>query len=151
MIDVWYAGTDRISARLTPPGGTATAILTPPSTQNLTLSNGNTAFVDMDLGDPGNGDNRTFIVLRPGSGMTVQTGPWTLQLRGTTIVDGRWHGWIQRHSFSQFQAPFANRESTISIPGTSTAVITVGSYVSRAVSWNRRRRVVVVFERRTDA
>jgi subtilisin family serine protease len=66
--------------------------------------------------------------------MTVQSGVWTLQLRGTTITNGRWHAWIQRHSFSQFQPPFANNASTISIPGTSAAVITVGSYTSNAVN-----------------
>jgi subtilisin family serine protease len=136
MIDVWYSGADRIDVRLTPPGaaGTPTAVFTAPSTQNITLSNGNAGFVDLDTLDPGNGDNRTFVLLQPGSGMTVQSGVWTLQLRGATITNGRWHAWIQRHSFSQFQPPFVNSGSTISIPGTSTAVITVGAYVSHAVN-----------------
>jgi subtilisin family serine protease len=134
MLDLWYPGADRIDVRITPPGGTPTAVLSPPVTQNLAFSNGNDGFIDMDLADPGNNDNRTFIVLRSGNGATVQSGVWTLELRGTTVIDGRWHAWIQRHSFSQFQPPFVNRGSTISIPGTGTAVITAGSYVSRAVS-----------------
>jgi len=66
--------------------------------------------------------------------MTVQRGTWTRQLRGATMADGRWHAWIQRHSFSRFQPPFASRDVTISIPGTSHSVITAGSYISSAVS-----------------
>jgi subtilisin family serine protease len=136
MIDVWYPGADRIDVRLTPPGAAATptAVFTAPSTQNVTFSNGNAGFVDLDTLDPGNGDNRTFVVLEPGSGMTVQSGVWTLQLRGATITNGRWHAWIQRHSLAQFQPPLVNNASTISIPGTSTAVISVGSYVTNAAN-----------------
>ena len=132
IVDVWYPGADRIGLRITPPGAGASpsAAILPPSSSTVTLSNGNTAFVDADLNDPGNGDNRTFVVLQPGSGLVVQPGVWTLQLRGATIGNGAWHAWIQRHSFAQFQPPFVNRGSTISIPGTSPAVITAGSYVS---------------------
>jgi subtilisin family serine protease len=107
-------------------------VFTPPSTQTVTFSNGNEGFIDLDLAVPGNGDNRTFLVIRPGSGMTVQSGVWTVRLHGATIANGKWHAWIQRHSFARFQAPFVNAATTISIPGTSKAVITVGSYVSRA-------------------
>jgi subtilisin family serine protease len=135
MIDIWYAAADRIDLRVTPPGNGAvpTAVFAPPSTNNVTFSNGNDGFLDLDLAVPGNGDNRTFLVIRPGNGLTVQGGIWTLQLRGSTITDGRWHAWIQRSSFSRFQPPFVTPDTTISIPGTSTAVITVGSYVSNAV------------------
>lgn len=134
MVDIWYPAADRLDLRVTPPGssGTPSAVLVPPSTHTLTLSNGNEAFIDLDMAVPGNGDNRTFLVIRPGSGMTVQSGIWTLQLRGAAITDGRWHGWIQRHSSSRFQPPFVTPATTISIPGTSTAVITAGSYVSHA-------------------
>ena len=132
MIDIWYPAADRIDLRVTPPGNGAvpTAVFVPASTHNVTFSNGNDGFIDLDLAVPGNGDNRTFIVIRPGSGVTAQSGVWTLRLIGSTITDGRWHAWIQRHSASRFQAPFVSADSTISIPGTSTAVITAGSYIS---------------------
>jgi subtilisin family serine protease len=132
MIDIWYPAADRIDLRVTPAGSGAlsTAVFAPASTHNVTFSNGNDGFIDLDLAVPGNGDNRTFIVIRPGSGMTVQSGVWTLRLIGSTIADGRWHAWIQRHSASRFQAPFVSADTTISIPGTSIAVITAGSYIS---------------------
>jgi subtilisin family serine protease len=132
IIDLWYPGADRIGVRITPPGAgaTATAVIVPQSTVTLPLSNGNEAFVDADLNDPGNGDNRTFIVLGRGSGVFVQGGTWTFRLSGATIVDGSWHAWIQRNSFSEFHPPFVDSGTTISIPGTSPAVITAGAYVS---------------------
>ncbi len=131
VIDVWYAGADRINCAIVPPGGTTTAAVVPPNTTTINLSNGNTAFVDADLDDPDNHDNRTFVRLSRGTQGAVAAGTWTLVLTATTVVDGRWHAWIQRNSSSRFLAPFVNRSSTISIPGTSRAVITVGSYLTR--------------------
>lgn len=131
VIDVWYPGADRIDCAIVPPGGAATPTISPPNTTTINLSNGNSAFVDADLDDPGNHDNRTFVRLSRGTQTTVAAGTWTLRLTGTTIADGRWHAWIQRNSGSRFLAPFVNPASTISIPGTSRGVITVGSYVTR--------------------
>jgi subtilisin family serine protease len=126
IVDIWYAGADRIAIRITPPGGAATtATVNPPFNGTVPLSNGNTAFIGADL-DAGNGDNRTLVVLQPGSHAEVEQGIWTCHLEGK----GPWHAWIQRNSSSKFQPPFECKASTISIPGTSTGVITVGSYIS---------------------
>jgi subtilisin family serine protease len=134
VIDLWYPGPDRISLRVTPPNGTPSTVVTPGSSVTLNLSNGNSAFVDSSLNDPGNHDNRIFVVLGSGNGTTVDAGVWTFTLTGTNIANGQWHAWIQRNSFSQFGAPFVNRASTISVPGTSLGVITVGSYVSNGAN-----------------
>jgi subtilisin family serine protease len=134
VVDLWYPGPDRISVSLTPPNGTASTVVPPGSSVTLNLSNGNSAFVDSDLNDPGNHDNRIFVVLQPGSDTAVEAGDWAFTLTGTSITNGKWHAWIQRNSFSQFGAPFVNRASTISVPGTSLGVITVGSYVSNGAN-----------------
>jgi subtilisin family serine protease len=128
VVDLWYPDADRFGVSIVPPSGVATAVVAPPQTVTLTLSNGNTAFVDSDLNVPGNGDNRIFVVLQGGVG--VQAGVWTLRITPIGIVSGEWHAWIQRNSASQFQPPFVDRSATISIPGTSPAVITAGSFVS---------------------
>ncbi|HEY7498878.1 MAG TPA: S8 family peptidase [Vicinamibacterales bacterium] len=131
VIDLWYPGADRIECAIVPPNGTSAAAVAPPTTTTINLSNGNAAFVDADLDDPGNHDNRTFVRLSRGSQTAVAAGTWTLRLTPTAVADGRWHAWIQRNSGSRFLAPFVNASSTISIPGTSPAVITVGSYLTR--------------------
>lgn len=134
VVDLWYPGSDRISLTISPPNGAQSAVVSPSNSLTLALSNGNSAFVDSDLNDPGNHDNRIFVVLQFGSDTTVERGDWTLTLTGTTIVNGQWHAWIQRNSFSEFRAPFVNRASTISVPGSSVGVITVGSFVSNGSS-----------------
>ena len=150
MVDIWYPAVDRISLAITPAGAgaTATGPFAPPSTTTAALSNGNEAFVDADLNDPGNGDNRTFVILRPGSGVVVQPGTWTFRLRGTTITTGSWHAWIQRNALAQFLPPFASPRSTISIPGTSAAVITVGAYVSNGAGTGAMNGTLSTFSSR---
>jgi subtilisin family serine protease len=134
VVDVWYPGADRLECTLVPPTGGASQAIAPPASLTVTLGNGNSAFVDADLDDPGNHDNRTFVRITRGTQATVAAGTWTLQLRATAVADGRWHAWIQRNSLSRFLAPFMSASATISIPGTSQAVITVGSYLSRGTA-----------------
>jgi subtilisin family serine protease len=128
-VDIWYPRAHRLSLRISPPGGAATtAPFNPPVNRMVTLSNGNKAFVDADLKDPGNYDNRTFVVLHPGTKTAVRKGAWTFHLKGT----GAWHAWIQGgQSSAVFTSRFASAATTISIPGTSPSVITVGAYISK--------------------
>lgn len=129
-VDLWYPGADRIALRVTPPEPAIdTTTFNAPLTDTVALSNGNVAFIDLDLDDPANGDNRIFVVLQPGSGGFVQRGTWTFHLLGT----GAWHAWIQRGCGAHFGSSFANQQTTISIPGTTDAVIAVGSYVSNGL------------------
>lgn len=131
MVDIWYGRGDRLSLQVAPPdpGAASTRTFEPPSHQSVTLSNGNTLFVDADVNDPGNRQNRTFVLLEAGSGTEVQPGIWSFQLRG----QGRWHAWIQVTSHAVFKEPFVSADTTISIPASSTAVISVGAYISNAL------------------
>ena len=126
VVDFWYPGADLIGLRIIPPGGTATARLRAPFNDSVVLSNKNTAFVDADQHDPGNGDNRTFVVLHSGAKKALQAGVWRFELTGT----GAWHAWLQRESSAVFREPFLSDRTTISIPGTGRQVISVGSYVN---------------------
>lgn len=134
VIDIWYDGADRTDISIDPPGGAAAATVSPGTTVTQDLSNGNEAFVDSDLNDPGNSDNRIFVDLSPGSSLHVQTGLWTLRLTGSVVTSGRWDAWIQRNSGSEFRPPRVNAQRTISIPGTAPGIITAGSYVSKGAT-----------------
>jgi subtilisin family serine protease len=141
-IDVWYGAADRFAFSVTPPGGVASAVVNPANTTTINLPNGNRLFVDSDLNDPGNGDNRIFIVIEPGTQPTVQAGTWTITLQGTTVVGGQWDAWIQRggaiQTRPQFLAPFVNPARTISIPGTGRQMITAAAYVTNAAGVGSR-------------
>jgi hypothetical protein len=130
-IDLWYRGADRIGVAVTRPGGAATANVNPPASTTINLPGGNQLFIDSSLNDPGNADNRIFLTISRGTSAQVQSGNWSLTLRGNTISFGQWDAWIQRNSDSQFLAPFVNAARTISVPGTAREIITVGSYITR--------------------
>jgi subtilisin family serine protease len=132
MVDFWYGADDRLDFRVKPPGGQQSEVVKPGEQKQLTLENGNSVFVDSDLGDPANGDNRIFVVLEASPGGTIEVGGWNLTLSGATVQSGRWDAWIQRGDPSAiFLPPLVNPARTISIPGTSSEVITVGSYITR--------------------
>jgi len=127
IVDIWYGADDRLALAIDAPGTGAVSASSfePPSSTAVMLADGTEVFVDADV-DPGNGDHRTFVALQAPDGGSLPSGVWTFHLQGA----GYWHAWIQRDSPATFQAPFANSAATISIPGTSRAVITVASHIS---------------------
>ena len=131
-IDIWYAGADRFSLRITPPGGNASATVNPGSSTTLNFPGGNQVFVDSVIGHPNNGDNRIYLQFSKGSASSIAAGSWTIRLGGTTVVVGKWHAWIERGSLiPQFTGPFRNDAVTISVPGTAHEVITAASYITK--------------------
>lgn len=81
---------------------------------------------------PNNGDNRIYVQLLPGSVPAVQQGTWTVTLTGMTVADGGWHAWIERGTtVPQFIDTHRNEQVTISVPGTSSKVITAASYITK--------------------
>ena len=134
-IDIWYSGQDRFTISLMVPGGTSTPAVIPSSTQTFNLSNGNIAFIDSVLNDPGNGDNRIYIQLTRGTAPEIEQGTWTLRLNGLTVVNGEFNAWIERGNIIPcFTGPYMNNDRTVSIPGTAYKVITVGSYITRGTN-----------------
>jgi subtilisin family serine protease len=131
-IDLWYRGPDRMGVSLTPPGGAAIPAVAPGTTTTVTLPNGNQVFIDSDLNDPENHDNRIFLVITRNTLGAIAAGTWSLTLTGTAVSSGQWDAWLQRGEPSpQFLPPLRNPARTISVPGTAREVITVGSYVIR--------------------
>jgi subtilisin family serine protease len=133
VIDIWYPGSDRFDFAITTPGGdTSQTVRAGEQNQRLRLANANRVFVDSDLGDPANGDNRIFVLIEAGGAPTIEPGNWALQLAGTEVTSGQWDAWIQRGEPSAiFLPPLRNPARTISIPGTSAEIITAASYVTR--------------------
>ncbi|WP_082697163.1 S8 family peptidase [Kocuria rosea] len=131
-LDFWYKATDRIGFALKPPSGTETEAIAPGTSATLAMDNGNRVFVDSVVNYPNNGDNRIYVQLHPGAAPSVESGTWTVKLIGDSVVDGVWHGWIERGTtVPEFIGEYRNDKVTISIPGTSTEVITVGSYITK--------------------
>ena len=130
--DIWYPGADRFDIEIVPPDGNTSDVVTPGTTTTLNLPNENRVFVGSVLNDPNNNDNRIFILLLPGSRPAVQQGTWAFALHGTSVSDGRFDAWIQRGPpIPRFVGPHLDNSRTISVPGTSSEVISVASYITK--------------------
>jgi subtilisin family serine protease len=135
MVDIWYPHAGRIAVRVEPPGGGAgTDDVSTDQTATFKLSNGNEVFIDSELDNPGNHDNRIVIVITPGTKKKIAGGLWTLALSVNGSVTGEWHAWIQTADNVRFQAPHVSADCTLTTPGTHPAVISVGAYVTRGSS-----------------
>ena len=131
-IDIWYSGQDRFGISITDPGGNVSSVVNPGTTITLDIPNGNRAFIDSVLNDPGNHDNRIYIQLQRGTQSAIEQGTWAFTLIGNTVVDGQFDAWIERgRKIPKFIGPHLNNTRTISVPGTSNKVITVASYITR--------------------
>jgi subtilisin family serine protease len=133
MMDIWYRGADRLDFSLTTPGGDTSETVSPGTeAPNLVMQNGNRVFVDSNVDDPANHDNRIFVIIQSGPGGTIEPGTWSFRLDGIQVETGQWDAWIQRSQFrDEFLPPLRNPARTISIPGTSREIITAASYVTR--------------------
>ena len=133
VVDLWYASGDRFEVAVASPDGDRTPPISPGS-DIVGMLGSDHVFVGSDVDHPGNHENRITLVLSPTTGAALTAGDWSVVLTGQVAVSGQWDAWIQRSEASircEFHPPFRNPASTISIPGTTRSVITVGSYVSR--------------------
>ncbi len=131
-IDLWYAGIDRFDVRVATPGGQISAAVAPGQSQMIDLANGNQVFIDSSTANPFNSDNRIYLQILPGVAGTVQPGVWTLALGGLRSVNGVFHAWIERDTVRpRFVGGSGNPAFSVTVPGTSRKIVTVGSYVTR--------------------
>jgi len=139
VVEVWWGGNDQVSVAIQPPEAPPLAWVAPGQGQSFTTQAGNRVRVDVDVNADGTGDQRAVITVAQGSAAFIQPGTWRLLLRGDAITSGRYDAWIERTNRSiageqmRFLPAVADNTRTISIPGTARRIITVGSYVTRAV------------------
>jgi len=130
IFDIWYAGVDRFNIAIKTPDGSRTTLVAPESTVTIILPNGNRAYIRSQTNHPENGDNRINLVLQKGLRSRLEPGEWEIILLGHEVKDGKFHIWIdatKNNDFPLFVAP--TPDHTITIPGTSSKVITVGAFI----------------------
>jgi subtilisin family serine protease len=134
--DIWYGSGDRLAVSLQLPDGTRTPAVEPDSVVRMTLPNENELFINSILDHPENADNRITIVLSHGVRQRIETGRWKIILCGRIVTDGGFHAWIDVTKADRDITPTFTRATescTISTPGTSRRVITVGAFVTKPV------------------
>lgn len=126
IIDVWYTGA--LGVAVIPPGETASEAVPvrPPLETAVPLAGGAVASFYATADDAGRGLHRTYIHIEKGAVDQVPSGRWTLRIEGA----GRWDAWLHERALATFHRPWTSPRSTVTVPGTATSVITVGSFVS---------------------
>ncbi|MEM6771630.1 MAG: S8 family serine peptidase, partial [Bacteroidota bacterium] len=131
QIEIWYDGHDAFGCTLTLPGGTSIGPIAPGNTSAVTnLPNGNTVQIVHGQNDPRNGDNVITIFIGNVSGTnTIPLGNWSIQLSGTTVINGNFAAWVERNNrrLRSWGTPVAG-SMTIATPATSLRSIAVGAH-----------------------
>ncbi|TYB61823.1 DUF4332 domain-containing protein [Nonomuraea sp. PA05] len=140
VVEVWFDGEDQISVGVVPPSGPQPAFTAPGEEQTFTTRRGDRVLIDSESDVSGSGDTTTTVIISGRSGQGVEPGVWRLLLRGGTVRHGRFDAWIERAprdeaSQSRFSDACADPARTITTPGTSRRLVTVGSYATRPADW----------------
>jgi len=91
-IEVWYAGSDELIAVIESPDGRVLARAGLGETATIMDDRAEIGRLYHRRRDPNNGDHHIQVNLDA----PAAVGRWTLVLRARRIVDGRFHGWIER-------------------------------------------------------
>jgi subtilisin family serine protease len=133
-IELWYSASDSFDVALRLPGGIVTNVISPGACyMTLGLPNGNRVLLESSTAEPLNGDSRIFIQLEAGSSQQVEPGDWEILLIGRSVINGRFHAWIDEakdDGFPVFTGPLVQGGCTITSPGTARKIITVGAYIT---------------------
>lgn len=132
--DIWYETRDRFDVCIELPNGTRFGHVPSGSDSRLFLPNWNEAFVSSQLNHPDNQDNRITIILGGGGSGTIQHGRWKIILMGRSVGYGSFHAWIDNNNSKHAKFTQPDRYWTVTIPGTSKRIITVGAYISKGGS-----------------
>lgn len=132
-MECWYPGSERLDVQLFAPGTPAPASpVVHPGDAPLpwTVNPSVTVTITSSLADPDNNDNRIFLEWGGVAGANPPNGNWSIKFTSTSGGASLLHCWLERGLRSK--APVFTSDvtttHTISIPGTSASVITVGSY-----------------------
>ncbi len=119
-IDIWYSGRDRITFELIAPSNTPAARAETGARTTVVIGSQSVGRLYNRRRDPNNHDNQAHVYLDP----SAPRGTWTLRLRGTDVIDGRYHCWVERDpSCSTCQPSF---EPNDVVPSSTTGTICNG-------------------------
>jgi subtilisin family serine protease len=133
--EIRFVGTNGLGCRLIPPGNNITngtnvalpdgaSVLFDEATKNSHCS----IIPELVLGAAA-GSRRILITIASSAGDINLPGEWTIELTNAGAAPIPYHAWIEGQQFERFKDDLS-RASTINSPGSSTSIITVGSYAS---------------------
>lgn len=151
FIDLWYPSGHSLDVEVIAPGAgppTSPRIAPDDPDQVWVVNPGAAAgsqmrvVIDSNANVPSNSSGQIRLTLRPPAAGDLLSGWWTIRLHNAGAAPVPFHAWIERGTDTpHFRtagggagAVLASRDATISIPGTSNRVITVGAYSTGAAA-----------------
>ena len=131
-LQIWYDGHDRFDVSVALPGAAPVNVAAGSSSGDVPVA-GITLRVTSEAGVSANGDNVIDILLIVPAGGHLPNGDIVITLTGTTVINGKFHAWVDRNN--RLPAPnvfFATdvdeKSLTLGTPGTARRPITVGNH-----------------------
>jgi len=138
--DMWYKGSDWLTVAVTSPSGITRTAVSGSTNSGVPTSDG-TIFIDnASKGtNSSNGDKECIIQIFDQMEFNPPAaGVWTISVTGATVPStGDFDIWLYDKSSSLAQTKFSaggDNSKTVSVPGTATRVITVGSWNTRGAN-----------------
>ena len=149
-MEIWYSSRDRFRIRVIDPDGETTPDIEPGQTRAVTLTSGDTLFIDSVRFAPLNGASQIYIeaIPKPSGANLVQPlnrGVWRVEIEAVEARDGRFDAWIERDArrpSNQFadQSFFVGNDfdpvMTLGTPASTRRAVAVANYdhVSQAIN-----------------
>jgi hypothetical protein len=135
-LEIWYSSRDRLSVQLVAPTGEASDVARLGDRVELRLGGRLAARIYNRPIDPNNLDNHIHIFQYVG----MPSGVWPVVIVGEDVVDGRFHGWIERdEGCSNCQSRFRSEErvplGTTNTISNGFRTITVGAFNGHAAEF----------------
>jgi subtilisin family serine protease len=131
-VDIWYPDAHNLTCTVKPPGNniTGTNNATPGNTATFTENTKGSTVTINSQNAQSNSKKRIFITVNPAANNHNAPGEWVIELVNTTGTQAPFDAWIERDQLAEFTTLETNAR-TISIPGTSHEVITVGNHLCK--------------------
>jgi hypothetical protein len=135
-LEIWYDGQDRFDVTVTVPGAAAIGPVSPGNAAPAALLPGGVqVFVTSVLDHPLNGDNCISIIFVIPAGQSMPLGTTRIELRGTALMNGVFHAWVDRNNRTlagaalvRFTSDVDETSLTLGSPGTARRPLTVGNH-----------------------
>ncbi|HEX8154263.1 MAG TPA: S8 family serine peptidase [Thermoanaerobaculia bacterium] len=105
-LEIWYSPQDRFSVMMRSPSGVSIGPVAPGEFIHEKAVGTTLVSIYNEVYHPANGANYIALYLTPGTiddvVAGVESGRWTVRLIGKDVRDGRYHGWIERDFFGEF-------------------------------------------------
>ena len=133
LIDIWYAGTDRLAIDVSNGSGCDSGVIAAPaadSSAEAAFCDGRATVVSGGI-NPLNGDREILVSLSTSAEQPFAATGWQITLTGTAVVNGRFDAWANGSTSDAHFTGNLDPTDTLSDLATASAPITVAAYNTR--------------------